>query len=54
MNGYWRGGEDGYERSNPDDDTSNNLNSDYGSSYESSDDGYDGLGAELGELIFGK
>jgi hypothetical protein len=58
VEGYWRGGEDGYERSNPDGDPSNNLDSDYDSgggdyNYDAEDDGYDGLGAELGEFLFG-
>lgn len=57
VEGYWRGGEDGYERSNPDDDLSNNLDSydDSTPSYESgTDDGYDGIGGEIGEFIFGE
>lgn len=37
VEGYWCGGETGYERSNPDGDVSNNLN--YDSSGESSNDG---------------
>lgn len=56
VDGYWRGGDDGYERSNPDGDPSNNLDSyDYDSSptYES-DDGYDGIGAEIGEFLLGQ
>ncbi|MBM7606221.1 hypothetical protein JOC75_004269 [Metabacillus crassostreae] len=56
VEGYWRGGEDGYDRSNPDGDSSNNLDSfDSAPSYDSgADDGYDGIGGEIGEFIFGE
>jgi hypothetical protein len=37
VDGYWRGGEDGYERSDPDGDVTNNL--DYEPSSDFSDDG---------------
>ncbi|WP_226670803.1 hypothetical protein [Metabacillus litoralis] len=53
VEGYWRGGEDGYERSDPDGDLSNNLDS-YDSAPSDVDDGYDGIGGEIGEFIFGE
>lgn len=55
VDGYWRGGEDGYNRSNPDGDPSNNLGDGGYGSYDSgpgyADDGYDGIGAEITEFI---
>jgi hypothetical protein len=63
VEGYWRGGEEGYERSNPDGDPSNNLDygeydygddsGDDGTWYDSEGDGYDGIGEEIGEYLFG-
>lgn len=51
VDGYWRGGDDGYERSDPDGDLSNNL--DGGGGYSDNGGSYDSIGEAVIDGIFG-